>query len=69
MGSAMSEASPPQPASVQGPVSIARLHGEACFYCGAVTKTLHAAGHVTLNGADRVWPIVTCGCYPTAVAS
>ncbi|MGW1504203.1 hypothetical protein ACWCQW_37780 [Streptomyces mirabilis] len=50
-------------------MSIARLHAEACFYCGAVTKTLHAAGHVTLVGQDRVWPIVTCGCSSKAVAS
>ncbi|MFG2425049.1 hypothetical protein ACGFWD_39310 [Streptomyces sp. NPDC048448] len=50
-------------------MSIARLHAEACFYCGAVTKTLHSAGHVTLARQDRVWPIVTCGCRSQAVAS
>lgn len=45
-------------------MSIARLHGEACFHCGAVGKTLHAAGHITLVGGTRVWPVVTCGCRP-----
>lgn len=58
----MDQAPPQQPSLVDGPVSIVRLHGEACFYCGAVTKTLYAAGHVTLAGSDTVWPIVTCGC-------
>lgn len=69
MGEAMSDAASPQPALIEGPVSIARLHAEACFYCGAVTKTLHSAGHVTLARQDRVWPIVTCGCRSQAVAS
>lgn len=43
-------------------VSIVRLHGEACFDCGAVHKTLHSAGHVVLSGGTRVWEIFTCGC-------
>jgi hypothetical protein len=65
----MSDVPSPPPAVVEGPVSIARLHAEACFYCGAVTRTLYAAGHITLEGQDRVWPIVTCGCHSKAVAS
>ena len=65
----MSEVPSLQPTPIQGPVSIARLHGEACFHCGAVTKTLHADGHITLVGQDRVWPVVTCGCHSKAVAS
>lgn len=41
-------------------ISIARLHGEACFRCGAVARTLYAAGHISLPGRDRVWPVVVC---------
>lgn len=62
MGIAM-EAPPEVPVSVEGPVSIVRLHGEACFYCGAVSGDLYAAGSITLPGSDQVWPIVTCGCH------
>ncbi|MGW6774143.1 hypothetical protein ACWGBX_27495 [Streptomyces sp. NPDC055037] len=51
---------PPTP--VEGPVSIARPHGEACFHCGAVSKPLAPAGSITLVGTGRVWRIVTCGC-------
>ncbi|MFD5747658.1 hypothetical protein [Streptomyces sp. NPDC127033] len=57
----MSETTHPPPVRVAGPVSVARLHSEACFYYGAVTKTLAAAGSVVVIGAERVWPIVTCG--------
>lgn len=46
-------------------VSIVRLHGEACWHCGAVYTKLHPAGEVQTRvaGEVRVWPIVTCrGC-------
>ncbi len=66
MGPAMSEALALPPTAIDRPVSIARLHGEACFHCGAVSKTLHAAGHITLAGGTRVWPVVTCGCQAGA---
>lgn len=56
------------PTVIDKSVSIARLHGEACFDCGAVSKTLRAAGRVVLRGSARVWPIVTCGCGSEAVA-
>jgi len=50
-------------------VSIVRLHAEACFDCGAVSKKLKPAGHVRVRGSSTVWPIVTCGCRgKTAVA-
>lgn len=65
----MPETSAPPPTRVDEHVSIVRVHGEACWYCGAVTKTLYAAGHITLSGSDRVWPIVTCGCKPQAVTT
>ena len=53
---------PPAPTLIEGRVSIVRLHGEACFDCGTVSKTLRAAGHVVVRGSPRVWQIVTCGC-------
>ena len=62
MGTGMSTAEPATPVLVQGPVSIARRHGEACFHCGAVARTLYADGCITVIGSERVWPIVTCGC-------
>ncbi|MEV6580301.1 hypothetical protein AB0M92_19285 [Streptomyces sp. NPDC051582] len=48
---------PPTP--VDADVSIARLHGEACWDCGAVGTTLHPAGAVTLPGG-QVWEIRKC---------
>lgn len=62
----MAETTADPPARISGPVSFARLHGMACWYCGTVNKTMYAAGHITLEGRDRVWPIVTCGCQGTA---
>jgi hypothetical protein len=62
MGTAMSDKQVAAPATVDGPVSIARLHGMACFHCGAVTKTMYADGHIILIGGTTVWPVVTCGC-------
>lgn len=50
------------PILVRGRVSIARLHGEACWYCGAVTRKLTPAGAVVLPGQTRPWPVVSCGC-------
>lgn len=55
----MGEPAPGPPTIVDEPVSLAGLHGEACFYCGSVHKTMHAAGAVTLVGHDRVRLIVT----------
>lgn len=48
---------------VEGPVSIARLHGRACWYCGAVARGLSAAGSVQLAPDARVWTVVSCGCH------
>lgn len=50
--------------AVEGRVSIARLHGAACWHCGAVTRKLVPAGYVVLPGQTRRWSIVTCGCAP-----
>ncbi len=59
--SAMSDttAPPGEDTPVQA-VSIVRLHGEACWHCGATLGELFAAGHITLPGQDRVWPVVVC---------
>jgi hypothetical protein len=53
------------PMLVEGPVSIARLHGEACWHCGAVTRSLTPVGEIVLaDGPAHEWPIVSCGCTP-----
>lgn len=62
MGSGMSNAPLPPPTVVDPAVSIARLHGLACFHCGAVSRPLRAAGTVVVRGGTSVWPVVTCGC-------
>ncbi len=58
----MPNALPLAPTVVDSSVSIARLHGEACFDCGAVGKSLRAAGNVVVRGSTRVWRIFRCGC-------
>lgn len=52
----------PQLPAAPPDVSIARLHGEACWHCGAVNTTLATDGAVTttVDGGLRVWQIVTC---------
>lgn len=64
----MPEALPLTPTVIHECVSIVRLHGEACFHCGAVSKTLREAGLVKVCGSSRVWRIVTCGCRGRAAA-
>lgn len=52
-------------------VSIARLHREACYRCGAVHTNLVPAGQVStkVDGGVRVWPVVTCpNCRETSAA-
>lgn len=44
---------------VHSDISIVRLHGEACFYCGTARRPLRAAGSVAVTLA---WVVVTCGC-------
>lgn len=65
----MGDTSIAPPVRVDGPVSIARLHGRACWDCGAVAKDLKPAGSVQVAGSDRVWGVVSCGCRVEAVAS
>ncbi|MFJ8538204.1 hypothetical protein [Streptomyces sp. NPDC093591] len=64
----MSDTSIASPVRVDGPVSIARLHGRACWGCGAVAKDLTPAGTVTVGDDGREWTIVSCGCQTKAVA-
>lgn len=65
----MPTALPHAPTVIDGWVSIVRLHGEACFHCGAVNKPLRAAGRVVVRGRTRVWSIATCGCRSKAAAA
>ena len=64
MGEGMSDLPTLVPTIVGTHVSIVRLHGEACFDCGAVNKPLREAGHVVVLGRKRIWRIRTCGCRP-----
>jgi hypothetical protein len=50
------------PPPVDEHTSIVRLHGEACFYCGAVHTKLYPADTVQtpVKGGVRVWQIVAC---------
>jgi hypothetical protein len=66
MGTGMPDAPPLTPQVVDHDVSIVRLHGMACFDCGAVNRRLRAAGQVVVRGCSHVWPIRTCGCRPEA---
>jgi hypothetical protein len=65
----MPDALPLAPTVIEGRVSIVRLHGEACFDCGAVNKALRESGQVVVRGSSRVWRIVTCGCRPRVAAA
>jgi hypothetical protein len=49
------------------PMSIARLHAEACYRCGTVTKQLVADNSIVVAGTARSWPIVNCGRHKEAV--
>lgn len=51
----------PVPADTVDQPPFARLHGLACWHCGAVTKALTPAGEVTLDDDDgKVWAVVAC---------
>ncbi|MCY0954724.1 hypothetical protein [Streptomyces sp. H27-S2] len=51
-----------------GDVSIARLHGEACWDCGAVSADLVPAGEVAVRGFEKTWPIQRCAAGHPAAA-
>ena len=68
MGVGMPNALPLKPTVVDVSVSIVRLHGEACFDCGAVNRPLRAAGQVVVRGCSQIWHIRTCGCQHRAAA-
>lgn len=65
MGATMRTALAPPPgvlSVVADEVSIARLHGEACWFCGAVHCPLRAVGSVAtaVEGGFRVWTVFAC---------
>lgn len=41
-------------------VSIARLHGFACWDCGAVTRRLEPCETVSFTGASQAWEVFRC---------
>lgn len=55
---------PPGAPLVEREVSAARLHGEACWHCGAVLAGLAVVGMVAVplsSGSEsRVWPVASC---------
>lgn len=51
---------------IEDPVSIARLHGRACWYCGAVARGLRPIGRVQRKIGTRVRTVVSCGCRALA---
>ncbi|MFG2113666.1 hypothetical protein ACGFRB_13700 [Streptomyces sp. NPDC048718] len=53
------------PILVEGHISSARLHGHACWHCGAADRTLTPAGTVVRPDCDQQWTVVSCGCRPT----
>lgn len=63
MGTGMNRTAPPPSDLSNERISLVRLHGEACFYCGAANSRLHPAGSITMPVRDgaREWPIVACG--------
>lgn len=58
---------PPGVLVVGASISIARLHGEACWTCGAVNTRLRAIGEVAtvVPGGFRIWPVVGCPEHPS----
>ncbi|MEU5973794.1 hypothetical protein [Streptomyces sp. NPDC047315] len=54
----------PQVLVIQGTVSLARLHGAACWHCGAASRPLKPAGIVRFEAEQREWQVRTCGCLP-----
>lgn len=59
---ALTSSSPPL---IERPVSLVRLHGEACWICGDGVRRLHPAGVVRtrVEGGEREWPVVACGSH------
>ncbi len=51
---------------IEDPVSIAPLHGRACWYCGAVARGLRPIGHVQRKIGTRVGTVVSRGCRALA---
>ncbi|MEU6058038.1 hypothetical protein [Streptomyces sp. NPDC047097] len=60
---------PPGVTVLDGPVSLARLHGEACITCGATPPRLEPVGHVQIRGEERSWPVAACPAHAHHVGS
>ncbi|AJP00980.1 hypothetical protein TU94_05345 [Streptomyces cyaneogriseus subsp. noncyanogenus] len=58
----MSDTRTHEPIRVIQRLSLARLHGHTCWYCGAVARALPLAGRVRRVVSVRVPLIVTFGC-------
>ncbi|GAA2502608.1 hypothetical protein [Streptomyces gobitricini] len=54
---------------VNGPVSIKRLHSEACAECGVSPTTLYAAGYLRITDGERIWPVMVCSAHRPATAA
>lgn len=57
---------PRTPAADEEQLSIARLHGEACRYCGSTKPPLRPAGHVYTTdreGGRLGWALVACASH------
>lgn len=50
------------PPVIDREVSIARLHGEACWFCGDALRRLYPAGSIrtSVDGGYRVWQVAAC---------
>ena len=51
---------------IEDPVSIARLHGRACWHCGAVARGFRPNGRVQRKIGTRVRTVASCGCRALA---
>lgn len=58
----MTDAAPTIEAPPDPEISIVRLHGEACYWCGAALGELFPAGAVKtpVPGGEHVWLVVAC---------
>lgn len=43
--------------------SFARLHGEACWFCGSVNGPLAPVGEMTLDDATQAWSVTACSAH------
>lgn len=63
----MTDIREPAEAIAVGEVSIARLHGLACWDCGAVTRRLEPSARISDEGTGREWTVARCSSCRNAV--